>query len=108
MLLEQKQAIAEARREAAELIKANQEAVEKARGEMLAKSRAEAEALVAVAKRQIDEEKIKAVAEVRGLAVDLAVLGARRLVESSLDEKKQRELVADFIGKLEARAKPTA
>ncbi len=107
MLAEQKQAMAEARREAAELVKRNQEHLDKAREELLAKTRSEAEELVAVARRQIEDEKARAVAEVRSLAVDLAVQAAGRLVESSMDEGKQRALVTDFIKKLETE-KPQA
>jgi len=105
ILSEQKQAIAEARREAAELVKKNQAEVEVLRQDLLAKSRKEAEELVVQAKRQIEDEKNKAVAEVRGFAVDLALQAAGRLVQSSLDEKHQRELVTDFIKGFD---KPTA
>jgi len=102
MLAEQKTAIADARREAAEMVKRSQADVEKIREELLQRSRKEAEELMSVAMRQIEEEKLKAMAEVRSQAVDLAILAAHRLVESSLDEKKQRELVTEFIEKLGA------
>lgn len=102
MLGEQKQAIAEARREAAEMVKRSQADVEKIREELISRSRKEAEDLMAIALRQIEEEKLKAMAEVRSHAVDLSILAARQLVESSLDETRQRELVSDFIQKLEA------
>jgi F-type H+-transporting ATPase subunit b len=108
MLAEQKQAIAEARREAAELVKKNQAEVERAREELIAKSRKEAEQLVASATRQIEDAKLKAMAEVRGYAVDLALQAANKLVESSLDEKRQRELVTDFIKKIESEKAPQA
>jgi F-type H+-transporting ATPase subunit b len=107
ILGEQKQAIAEARREAAELVKKNQAEVEATRQELLAKSRKEAEELVQQAKRQIEDEKVKAISEVRGYAVDLALMAANKLVQSSLDESRQRELVNDFINKLGAQ-KPSA
>lgn len=107
ILAEQKQAIAEARREAAELVKKNQAEVENARLELLAKSRKEAEELLTQAKRQIDDEKNKALAEVRGHAVDLALQAASKLVQSSLDENRQRQLVSEFINQFSAQ-KPAA
>ncbi len=107
LLGEQKQAIAEARREAAELVKKNQAEVERIREELIAKSRKDAEDLLAGARKQISEEKNKALAEVRAVAVDLAIDAARKLVESSLDEKKQRELVTDYISKVQSQ-RPTA
>lgn len=105
MLEEQKQAIAQARREAAELIRKNHAEVEKAREEMIARSRKEAEELVAQAVRQIDEEKTRAMTEVRDHAVELAIAGARKLVESSLDDKHQRELVGDYLNRLDAETR---
>jgi F-type H+-transporting ATPase subunit b len=102
ILGEQKQAIAEARREASELIKKNQAEVEKTREDLMAKSRKDAEELVVTARRQIEDEKTKAIAEVRSHAVDLALQAAQRLVESSLDENRQRQLVSEFITKIES------
>lgn len=110
MLAEQRQAIADARREAAELVKRNQAEVEKTREDLLAKSRKESEEVIAQARRQIHDEKTKALTEVRSYAVDLALQAAQRLVESSLDEARQRQLVNEFItgiGK-ERSEKPTA
>ena len=104
ILGEQKQAIAEARREASELIKKNQAQVEKAREDLLARSRKDAEEILTAARRQIQDEKTKAIAE-RGFAVDLALLAAQRLVESSMGEPQQRQLVTEFIAGLE-REKP--
>lgn len=110
ILGEQKQAIAEARREASDLVKKNQAEVERTREELLARSRKDAEELLVAARRQLEEEKFKAIAEVRGYAVELALQAAQRLVESSLDEAKQRQLVTDFIAKVSAEKtqKPTA
>ncbi|MFN7130970.1 MAG: F0F1 ATP synthase subunit B, partial [Myxococcales bacterium] len=102
-LAEQKLAIAEARREAAEMVKKNQAEVERIREELIARSRKDAEELLASARKQIQDEKAKAIADVRTVAVDLAISAAQRLVESSLDEKKQRELVTDYIGKIQTR-----
>lgn len=107
LLGEQKQAIAEARREAAELVKKNQAEVERIREELIAKSRKDAEDMLTAARKQIDDEKNKALAEVRAVAVDLAIDAARKLVESSLDEAKQRELVTDYINKVQSQ-RPTA
>jgi len=102
VLEEQKQVAAAARLESLEAMKRGQADAERMRQELLAKSRQEAEELIATAMRQIEEEKTKAIAEVRSHTVDLAVMAARKLVESSLDESHQRELVDDFIRKLES------
>lgn len=101
LLAAQKQAIEQARREAAELVKKNQAEVEKAREELLAKSRKDAEQLVATALRQIEDEKVQALAQVRAQAADLAIAAAGKLIESSMDEGKQRKLVEEFLHELD-------
>jgi F-type H+-transporting ATPase subunit b len=100
MLGEQKESLARATREAAELAKRNQQEVEVLRQELTARARKEADELVAGARKQILEEKAKAVGELRHLAVDLAVDAASRLVKSSLDDKAQRQLVEDYLKQL--------
>jgi F-type H+-transporting ATPase subunit b len=102
LLAAQKESLIQAQRDAAELAKRNQQEVEKLRVELTARARKEADELVASARRQIQEEKTKAVAEVRGYVADLAVAGATRIVKSSLDEKTQRALVEEYLAQLPA------
>lgn len=100
LLAEQKSAIADARREAAEMMKKNRDEVDRFREELMSQSKKEAEALLASARRQIDEEKTKAVAEVRTLAVDLAIQAATKLLGQNLDEAKHRQLINEYIASL--------
>lgn len=100
LLGEQKSAIGEARREAAELVRKNQGEVEIARNLALAQAKKDAEELLASARKQIEDEKNKALAEVRIAAVDLSLLVAGKLLEANLDDKKQRDLAEDFLKKL--------
>ncbi len=100
MLAEQKESLVHATREAAEIAKRNQQEVEVLRQQLTARARKEADELVAGARKQIVEEKSKAVAELRGMVADLAIDAASRLVKSSLDEKAQRQLVEDYLKQL--------
>jgi F-type H+-transporting ATPase subunit b len=100
MLAEQKATLAAAQREAAALAQTSKQEVEKLRGELTARARKEADELVAAARKQIQEEKTKAVAELKGQVADLAIDAARRLIQSSLDEKSQRALVEEYIAQL--------
>jgi F-type H+-transporting ATPase subunit b len=102
MLAEQKTAIAEARREAAEMMRRNQQEVEKYREELMAKSRKEAEEFKAGARREIEDQKVKAVAEVRAMAVDLAMEVAAKLINERMDEPRQRALAEQFVQGLPA------
>ncbi len=100
MLAEQKESLVRANREAAELAKRNQQEVETLRQELTARARKEADELVSSARKQIIEEKSKAVTELRGMAADLAIDAAARLIKSSLDENTQRQLVEDYLKQL--------
>jgi F-type H+-transporting ATPase subunit b len=100
LLTEQKAVFANAQREAAELAKRNQLEIEAFRQDLTAKAKKEADELVASARRQIVEEKSKAIAEVKSYVADLAIEAAGRLVKASLDEKAQRQLVQEYIEQL--------
>jgi F-type H+-transporting ATPase subunit b len=97
LLAEQKTAIAQARQEAAEMMRRNQQEVEKYREELMAKSRKEAEEFKLQARREIDDQKAKAIAEVRGMAVDLAMEVAGKLISERMDDSKHRALAEQFV-----------
>jgi F-type H+-transporting ATPase subunit b len=101
-LTEQKAVLAGAQREAAALAQKSRQEVEVLRADLTARARKEADDLVAQARKQIQEEKSKALAELKGQVADLAIEAARRLIQSSLDEKSQRALVEEYIAKLPA------
>ncbi|AKU92924.1 F0F1 ATP synthase subunit B [Vulgatibacter incomptus] len=100
LLAEQKTAITDARREAAELVRKNQAEVEVARQNALAQAKKDADALLEQARRAIAEERSKAVSELRFAAVDLAIAAAGKLLEVNLDEQKQRKLAEEFLQKI--------
>ncbi|WP_224367979.1 F0F1 ATP synthase subunit B [Hyalangium versicolor] len=108
LLAEQKTAIAQARQEAAEMMRRNQQEVEKYREELMAKSRKEAEEFKAQARREIDDQRTKAVAEIRALAVDLAVDVAGKLINERLDDAKHRALAEQFVKGLPSGGTPRA
>ncbi|MCX5730019.1 MAG: F0F1 ATP synthase subunit B [Deltaproteobacteria bacterium] len=97
LLVQQKDSLLHAQREAAEIAKRNQQDMETYRTQLTALAKKESDTLVAGARKQIEEEKTKAVAELRAEVADLAIAAAARIVKSSLDEKTQRQLVDDYI-----------
>jgi F-type H+-transporting ATPase subunit b len=107
LLADQKTAIAEARRDAAEMMRKNQQEVEKYREELMAKSRKEAEEFKAQARREIEDQKAKAIAEVRGLAVDLAIEAAGKLISERMDDAKHRALAEQFVKGLPVGGTPS-
>lgn len=100
MLTEQKAAIAEARREAADMVRKSQAEMEKFKEQMMADARKKAEEELASARRQIQEEKAKALAEVKSMAVDLALSAAERLIGEKMDDSKHRSMAEQFIEQL--------
>ncbi len=100
LLAEQKTAIAEARREATEMMRKNSADMERFREELMTKSRKEAEELKADAKRSIEDEKVKAVAMIKGEAVNLAIQIAEKLISEKLDDSRHRLLAEQFIEQL--------
>jgi len=108
LLAEQKTAIAEARRDAQEMLRRNQQEVEKFREELMAKSRKEAEEFKASATREIEEQKSKAIAEVKAIAVDLSMEVASKLLNERLDDTKHRALAEQFVAGLPVKGTPRA
>jgi len=100
LLAEQKAEAAKARHEAAEMMRKSQADMERFREELMAQSRKEAEQLKAEAERAINEERAKAIAEVKALTVDLAIDIATKLLGEQLDGPKQRKLAEQFIEQL--------
>ena len=85
------------------MMRRNTEDVERLRGELIAKARAEADLQRAEATRAIQDEKVKAIAEVRGLAADLAIQIAEKLIGEKMDDTRQRALAEQFITQLTAK-----
>ena len=100
LLGEQKTAIAGARAEAAEMMRKNQADIEKFREDLMARSRKEAEDLKTDARRSIEEERNKAIAEIKQHAVQLALQVAERLIEEKLDDAKHKSLAEKFVDDL--------
>lgn len=89
-----------AREESAQLIRKNQQEVAAAKQELMTAAKKESESLLVAARKTIDEEKRQAIAELRAQAVDMAIEAAQRLVQMNMDEKKQKQLVEEYIAQL--------
>ena len=63
-------------------------------------ARAEGERMVAQARAEITQEINQAKDELRGQVASLAVIGAERILESSTDEAKHRELIDKLAAEL--------
>ena len=100
LLAEHRQQMADARRQAQQMIAEGKEAGERVRQGIEEKARIEGDAMIERARESIGREKDAALDELRKEAVDLALAAAAKLLQESLDEKKDRELIMGFIDDL--------
>ena len=101
LLEEQKQELAEARRQAQDIIDEGREAGERLRKDILEEAREEQEKMLARARKEIEQERDRLVDEVRREAVDVSIAAAERLVRARLDSDEDRRLVSEFVSELE-------
>ena len=100
LLAEHRRQMADARRQAQLMMAEGKEAGERVRQDIEDRARAEGDAMIERARESIEREKDAALEELRKESVDLALAAAAKLVQESLDEKKDRELVMGFIEEL--------
>ncbi len=108
LLAEHRQQMADARRQAQQMIAEGKEAGERVRQDVEEKARAEGDAMIERARESIEREKDAALDELRKESVDLALAAAAKLVQETLDETKDRELVMGFIDELSSGGKAQA
>jgi F-type H+-transporting ATPase subunit b len=89
--------LAGARTEAQALIAQGRAAADKFRADLIEQAKAEQAAMLERAKRDIENEKTLAIQDLRREAVDLALLGAGKVIEKNLDDAANRALVESFL-----------
>jgi F-type H+-transporting ATPase subunit b len=98
-LLEQhREQLADARRQASELIAEGRTAAERVRKDIEEKARAEGQAIIERARVEIERERDAAIDMLRKESVDLALAAASKLMQENLDQAKDRALVERFLG----------
>lgn len=94
---ERVQALAEARREANEILARAQKVAQETRDADIAATREDLERMRERATSEIGAEKQRAIAELRGEVADLALAAAGRVVGESMTDDRQRRLVQEFL-----------
>ena len=100
-LEENRRILAEARKAAAEVVQRSEKDAEKVREELLHKARKDGEELLRQGREEMEREKRAAVREIRGVAADLALAAAEKLIEARLDDDANRRLVEGYLDDLE-------
>jgi F-type H+-transporting ATPase subunit b len=104
LLDEQRRHLDASRDEGQKIIAAARAAAEEVRTDMLESARLQQQAILDKAKQDINRERDNAIAELRREAVDLAILGASKVIEKNLDDKSNRDLIEKFLTSLDANS----
>jgi len=94
--------LAEARREANEILTRSQKVAQETRDADIAATREELERMRARAAAEIDAEKTRAITELRAEVADLALAAASRVVGETMSDERQRRLVQEFLATVQA------
>jgi len=89
--------LAEARREANDILARSQKVAQETRDADIAATKEELERLRVRAAAEIEAEKVRALTEVRAEVADLALLAASRVVGETLTSDRERRLVKEFL-----------
>ena len=103
LLAEHKKLLAEARTQAHGLLVDARTSAEKERALAMEKTMQEQQQLLERARREIGSERDRALAELRGEAVELSLAAASKLIGERLDSATDRKLVQEYLAGLGIR-----
>ena len=98
---ENKALVVQARREHAEAVATGRKDAERIKEEIVEEGRKQREKLLQQASAQIEAELRQARKELRGVAADLSIQVAEKLLARNLDDSTQRKLVDEYLSELE-------
>jgi F-type H+-transporting ATPase subunit b len=96
--------LAEARREAGEIVARAQKLADEQRQKGVTETQAEIGRLREQALADIDAERLRALADVRSEVADLALMAAGKVVGETMSEARERRLVDEFLAQVSAAA----
>jgi F-type H+-transporting ATPase subunit b len=99
-LAEQRALVEQAHGEAARVVAEARAAAERVRTDLMTQAHADQQQLLQRAREEIDGERRRAIADLRREAVDLAILGAGKVIERNLDDTANRALVEKFLSEI--------
>jgi F-type H+-transporting ATPase subunit b len=99
-LEEQQRQIEAARNDAQKIIAEGRQVGEKVRAQMIDETHQQQQQMLERARREIELEKERAIAEMRREAVELAIAGASKVIEKNLDDQSNRKIVESFLSSI--------
>ena len=104
LLAEHRANLDASRAEGQKMIADARAAAERVRAELVEQAHAEQQKMLERARAEISAERAKAIAELRREAVDLAILGAGKVIGQNLDRDANRKLVESFLASVTTSA----
>jgi F-type H+-transporting ATPase subunit b len=104
LLAEHKAQLADARRQASEILAEGRDAGDRLKKELEGKAREESEAILIRARAEIEREKEAALDTLRKESVDLALAAASKLLHAKLDDELDRKLVMEYVDGISAKS----
>ena len=95
-----KKALSEANIQAQKVINEGKEMALKLREEIVNKANEDSRRIVEQAKQEIEQQKISALQQMKEEISDLAIKAAEKIINETLDEKKQKKIVDDFLNRI--------
>ncbi len=105
LLEEQHRQLAKTQEEVQAMLKESRQMAEKVRSEIIEKAREDANKLMERARRDIEKERQAALMNLRNQVADLVVQATSKLIQVSLDDRKHRQLIDEYIQRLDEVSK---
>lgn len=96
-LLEQQQAVQSAREEAMQIIEHARQTSSRQADEMIAQAREEAARLKEEALKDIENEKNKAIAQLKSQVSAMSIMIASKIIEKQVDEQTHKDLIDQYL-----------
>jgi len=100
LLGQQRQLLEQAQGDAHRLIGEARGAGDRVRQQLLEQAHAQQQEMLERARKEIDDERLRAIADLRREAVDLAIVGAGKVIEKNLDDQTNRKMVEQFLASI--------
>jgi F-type H+-transporting ATPase subunit b len=101
ILREYRERLADARKQADDIVARARKAGEQHEAESLAKAKEQREELLAHTRKDVEAETRRAIQEIRREVADLTVMATEKVTRKTLDEDDQRRLVEEALGELD-------
>lgn len=99
-LAQHQASVADSKNEANRIVEEARQAAEAVRADIIARAEAEANELKAKAREDVEAGKARAISELQGQVGDLTIALAEKVVERSLDDATNRQLIDNYINNL--------